>query len=105
MVIVSGNWRTALIGAVLSLIIFAVVYFTVIKPDNNAAQQALRTGLNQSQQVLNQAKSAVSQSGAPASVSKKVQATINSAGKLASCVQAAGTDVSAISNCQAKFGH
>jgi type II secretory pathway component PulM len=101
--VIVGNWRTAIIGSIVSLIIFGVVYFTVIKPNSDTANQAIRTGLQQSQQALNQAKSSLSQSGVPSSVSKQAQTALSNASKLASCVQAAGTDVSALSACQAKY--
>ena len=108
MVLVTNNWRAWLIATAASLLIFGVVYFTVIKPDSDSAQQALKSGLQQSQQVINQSKkdlsNAASQGGQGGQAAAKAQATVNKAGKLASCVAAAGTDVSKMQACQAKFG-
>ena len=55
MYVITGNRRMWFVSAAISLILFLVVYFTVIRPDNNAANAALKSGLQQSQQVLNQA--------------------------------------------------
>ena len=116
--VIVGNWKTAVIGSIVSLVIFAIVYFTVIKPDNNTANQALKAGLQQTQQALKQAqtqesqvsnavKQATSNSGAAASqasaAQSAVQSSLSNAQKLTACVQAAGTDVSAISTCQSKY--
>jgi flagellar biosynthesis/type III secretory pathway M-ring protein FliF/YscJ len=88
LVVSSGRWWLA--SAAVSLIIFLIVYFTVIKPDNNAANNALRSGEQQVQQAVNSAKA----SGAriPAGVSN-----------LTSCIAAAGTDTGKIAACQSKF--
>lgn len=117
MVIVSGNWRVAIIGSIVSLVIFLILYFTVIQSDNNTANQAIKAGLQQTQQALKQSQSQVNQavkqaqsSGLPASAaaqatsaSKAATSTLSNAQKLASCVANAGTDVSAITACQAKY--
>ena len=122
MVLVTGNWRIALAGLAASLLIFGVLFFTVIQPDQNTANQAIKTGLQQSQQALGQAQkqlssattqagSASSQSGAASSqvqqVSKatgEAQQQLSKAAKLANCLSLAGTDVSKIQACQANFG-
>ena len=39
-----------------SLTIFGVVFFTVIKPSSDTANQAIKSGLQQSQQAIDQAK-------------------------------------------------
>ncbi len=104
MVLVSGNWKMWLVGMAVSLGIFAVLYFTVIQPDNNTANQALKTGLQQSQQVETQAQqqlsNAANQAGASSSAAHK---TLNKAAKLTACVSAAGTDTAKIAACQAQF--
>ena len=87
MYVITGNRRMWYVSAAISLILFLVVYFTIIRPDNNAANAALKSGLQQSQQVLNQA-----------------QTQLSRAAKLTACVQAAGTDPSKLAGCQAKFG-
>jgi fructose-1-phosphate kinase PfkB-like protein len=105
MYVITGSRRMWFVSAAISLILFLVVYFTVIKPDNNAAQQALRTGLQQSQQVINQAQKQLKASGASSSaVGSQAQTQLSRAAKLTACVQAAGTDTGKITACQSKFG-
>ena len=88
LVVSSGRWWLA--SAAVSLIIFLIVYFTVIKPDNNTANQLLKSGEQQVQQAVQNAKS----SGA------KVPAGVSN---LTNCIVAAGTDTSKIAACQSKF--
>ena len=87
-----------------TVIIFGILYFTIIKPDNNTANQAVKAGLQQSQQVINQAKKQLSTSGASAAVSSQASQQLDKASKLTSCVAAAGTDPSKLANCQAQYG-
>ncbi len=87
-VLASGRWWLA--SAAVSLIIFLIVYFTIIKPDNNAANQALRSGEQQVQQAVK----SLNSSGV------KVPAGVTN---LASCLAAAGTDTGKIQACQTKF--
>jgi hypothetical protein len=87
-----------------SLAIFAVVYFTVIQPSTNTANQALRTGLQQTQQVINQAKKQIANSGATGAVSSQAGQQLDKASKLTACVASAGTDASKLANCQAQYG-
>jgi hypothetical protein len=47
---------------------------------------------------------ATGEGGQAGQVAAKAQATVNKAGKLASCLAAAGTDVSKVQACQARFG-
>jgi len=53
MIVVTNNWRTWLAGTAASLAIFLVVFFTTIQPSMNTANQAVKTGLQQSRQALN----------------------------------------------------
>jgi|HubBroStandDraft_3_1064219.scaffolds.fasta_scaffold356922_1 hypothetical protein len=110
MVYVTGNWRVAIAGLVASLVIFCVVFFTVIKPSQNTANQALKTGLQQTQQVLNQAQkqtSAATSQAAPqvSSATGQAQQTLSKAAKLTTCLSQAGTDTTKLTACQANFGH
>jgi hypothetical protein len=104
MVLVTGNWRVWMVGMAASLVLFAVIYFAVIQPDQNTANQAVKTGLAQSQQVINQAKKQLStdggQTGAAGGTAQKA---LNTAGKLAACVSAAGTDPTKLEACQTKY--
>jgi hypothetical protein len=75
-----GGWKYWLAGLAVSVGIFAVLYFTVIKPTTDTANNAIRTSLEQSQRQLNQAE------------------------KLTGCLQDAGTDIGKVQDCQAKFG-
>lgn len=119
MVLVTNSWRLWLIGMAASLAIFGLVYFTVIAPSENTANQAVKTTLQQSQQALNQAskqlrnptgQAAASNSQASAAdgqagtVSAKVQQSVNKASKLAGCMAAAGTDTGKLQACTAKYG-
>lgn len=97
MVIVTNNWRLWALGLVSSLVIFLVVFFTVIKPSENTANQALKTGLQQTQQVIKQSEKAAGGNSA-------AQQTLSKAQKLTQCVAAAGTDPSKLSACNAKYG-
>ena len=112
MVMVTGNWRTWLIGMTASLVIFAVVYFVAIKPSTDTANQAVKQGLQQGQQVINQAEKQLSTagkqlstaSGQSATVSGQAGQALSKAAKLTNCVAAAGTDVTKVQACQAQFG-
>jgi len=123
MVLVTGNWRIAMAGLAASLLIFGVLFFTVIQPSQNTANQAIKSGLQQSQQALNQAQKQLSSAGsqtAPATpatpaasqvqqqISKatgQAQQQLSKAAKLANCLSQAGIDASKIQACQANFGH
>jgi hypothetical protein len=105
MVLVTGSKRLWTISMAVSLLIFAVLYFTVIRPDNNTANQAVKSGLQQSQQVINQAQKQLKDAGGPSNaVTRKGTQELNKAAQLTSCVASAGTDPSKIQACQAKFG-
>jgi predicted PurR-regulated permease PerM len=117
MVVVTSNWRIWLAGMAASLVIFGVLFFTVIKPSSDTANQAIKSGLQQSQQAINQAQkqlgtaeqqagSVGSQAGAVAgAVSTQAQQQLNNAAKLTACISAAGTDVAKAEACQVKFAH
>jgi F0F1-type ATP synthase membrane subunit b/b' len=115
MVVVTNNWRIWGIGMVASLVLFLVIYFVAIKPSENTANQAIKTGLQQSQQALNQAgqqlKSATTGAASAAtgatsatnSATKSAASSLSTAQKLTQCVTAAGTNTGAIEACQAKY--
>ena len=92
MVIISRSPKIALLGLAVSLIIFGVLYFTVIKPSSDTANSAVRNAEQQSNQVV---KSVNKQTGG--AVPDRVQ-------KLTACLSDAGADTGKISSCQAKFG-
>lgn len=111
MVLISNNPRYWLAGMAVSLVLFAVLFFTVIQPDNNTANQAVKSGLQQSQQALNQAQKQITSSeGSAAGASKAAsnatqQATqqVNNASKLAGCLESAGTNLTAAEACKTKY--
>jgi type II secretory pathway component PulM len=120
MVLVTQSKRMWFAGVAVSLLIFAVLYFTVIRPDNNTAnqlakqgQQAVNQGLQQSQQAINQAKQEAKSAGASGSsaaaagsaANKTINKTVSKAQKLTACVAAAGTDASKLQACQVKFAN
>jgi hypothetical protein len=98
MFVVVRSPKIALISLAVSVGIFLILYFTVIKPDNNAANNAIRSSEQQAQQVLNQAaktggvNQAAKTGGVPAGVTN-----------LVGCIAAAGTNTGQIQACQAKF--
>jgi hypothetical protein len=105
MVLITNSWRMWMVGVAVSLAIFGVLYLTVIKPSSDTANQAVKTGLQQSQQAINQAQKQLSTaSGQAGTVASQAQQQLGSAAKLASCMTAAGTDTGAIEACQTKFG-
>ncbi len=113
MVLVTNNWRMWAAGMAASLLIFAVLYFTVIAPDQNTANQALKTGLQQSQQAINQAQKQLgaaaaqpgggSAGGQVSSAAGQAQQQLGNAAKLTACLSAAGTNAGAIQSCQASY--
>jgi F0F1-type ATP synthase membrane subunit b/b' len=117
MVLVTGNWRIALAGLAASLLIFGVLFFSVIQPSENTANQAVKTGLQQSQQALNDAQKQLSTAGSQVSsatpqtqqqiagATSQAQQTLSKAAKLANCLSQAGIDTSKVAACQANFGH
>jgi len=88
LVLAGGRWW--LVSAAVSLVIFLIVYFTIIKPDNNTANQLLKSGEQQVQQAVHNANA--SGAAVPAGVTN-----------LANCIAAAGTDTGKIESCQSKF--
>src|ERR1019366_4051653 len=100
MVLVTGNWRIWLAGMAASLAIFAVVYFTAIQPSMNTANQALKSGLQQTQQAVNQAQGQLgSVSGQARTAGGQAQQQLGNTAKLTTCVAAAGTDATKIQAC------
>ena len=91
MTIVVRNPMYRLIGVAISLIIVAVMYFAVIKPNQDTANSAVKQGEQQFQQAVNQANQA-SGNAVPKGVKD-----------LASCMAAAGSDTGKIQACSAKF--
>lgn len=90
-----GGWKYWLAGLAVSVGIFAVIYFTVIKPTTDTANKALNQSLHEAHQQLNQA-----QQQAPNGAAKQ---QLSQAEKLTACLQQAGTDVSKVQECQSKF--
>ena len=104
MVLVTNSWKAWFAATAVSLIIFAVLFFTVIQPDNNTANQAVKAGLQQSQQAINQAQKQLgSTSGPGSSVTKQAKQQLSKASKLTSCVASAATDPSKLAACQSKY--
>jgi flagellar biosynthesis/type III secretory pathway M-ring protein FliF/YscJ len=111
MVYYTNNWRIYLLGLAASLVIFGVVFFTVIKPNSDTANQAVKAGVQQAQQAAAQFDQAAGQTGTVSSqpqgpaTTGHAERAINSAARLATCVSDAGTDVAKIQSCQVKFSH
>jgi type II secretory pathway component PulM len=93
-----------LAGVAVSLGIFAVLYFTVIRPDTNTANQAIKTGLQQSQQALDQAQKQVSSaSGQGSAAASHAAQKPNDAQQLTACLAAAGTDPTKLQACKTQY--
>ena len=104
MVLITTSWRMWLAGLAVSLAVFGVLYFTVIRPDNNTANQAIKSGRQQSQQALNQAQQQLSEThGQTGVASSKAQQELSKASKLSACVAAAGTDATKLQACKTQF--
>jgi hypothetical protein len=89
MYVIVSSLRYRLIAAVVSLAIFGVVYFAVIKPNHDTANNAVTQSEKQLQQVLN-------------NVNKQSGVTVpSSAVNLSACLAAAGTDTAKIQACSA----
>jgi F0F1-type ATP synthase membrane subunit b/b' len=100
------------------LIIFAVMYFTVIKPSSDTANDAVRTTTQAVTQQLDQAKADTAAATKQASdaagstatkqvaddASATAQKSLDDASKLTDCVAKAGADTGALADCQANFG-
>jgi hypothetical protein len=110
----TNSRRMWIVGMAVSLAIFALLYLTVIKPSSDTANQAVKTGLQQSEQVINQAQKQLSSTSGQAStvpstvgqantVASQAQQQLSKAAKLTSCVAAAGADLSEVQACQAKY--
>lgn len=93
MYIVVRNTRARILLALIPIILFVIVYFTVIRPDQNTANQAIQQGQQQIQQGEKQVNQQVQgDSSVPASVKN-----------LTACITAAGTNATALEACRAKF--
>jgi hypothetical protein len=79
----------------LPLLIFAILYFTVIKPSSDTANDAVRSATQTATEQLKQARK-----DAP----PQAQKALSDAQKLTACVSAAGTDAGKLQACQVKFG-
>jgi predicted PurR-regulated permease PerM len=99
---VTNSWKIWLVSLAVSLGIFLVIYFTVIKSANDTVDNALQQSQQIQNSALNDANKQLDKASknAPASA----QGAISQAQKLADCVTAAGTDTSALADCQAQFG-
>jgi hypothetical protein len=91
MFIVVRNPMYRLIALGVSVAIFAILYFTVIKSSNDTANNAVKQGLQQAQQQISNANKA-NPGVIPASATN-----------LVNCVAAAGTDAGKLTACQAKY--
>jgi hypothetical protein len=116
MVLVTTSWQRWAAGLAVSLVVFLVLYLTVIQPSTTTANQAVKAGMQQTQQAIKQAQQQINSGGANHQASATghaskqfaaagAQATkqLNQAGKLAACVSSAGTDTGKLQACQVKY--
>jgi flagellar biosynthesis/type III secretory pathway M-ring protein FliF/YscJ len=106
-VLVTRNPIWWLAGMAVSLIIAAIIYFAVIKSSNDTANNAIKTGEQQAQQVIQNANKQIQQAtksgGGASAATSAAQSATQKAAKLAACIAQAGTDVSKVQSCQAQF--
>jgi hypothetical protein len=91
MTIVLRNPLYRLISAAITIAVVLIVYFAVIKPNNDSANTAVKQGEQQVQQAVSQANKQTG-GAVPAGVTN-----------LVNCLAAAGTDTGKISACKGKF--
>jgi len=91
MTVVVHNPIARVVALAVSVTIFLILYFAVIKPSNDTANRAVTQGEQQLQQAV---RSANQQSGGavPAGVTN-----------LTNCIAAAGTDTGMLQACKAKY--
>jgi hypothetical protein len=82
--------RYRLVWLAVPVVIFLIVYFAVIKPNNNAANKAVKAGEHQVQQVVHH----------PNASGADVPAGVRS---LAACITAAGANPTQLQACAAQF--
>jgi predicted PurR-regulated permease PerM len=102
MTIVVRNPVYRVIALVLTLAIVAILYFAVIKPNNDNANNAVNNAVKTTQQLEKQAAQQVNQANqaAKSSGGAAIPAGVTN---LVNCIAAAGTNVSEIQACKAKF--
>jgi Tfp pilus assembly protein FimV len=123
MVYITNSGRMWLAGMAVSLAIFGVLFFTVIKPSSDTANQAMKSGMQETQKILDQtgkqlnavggqaatagaAATTAGQAGTAAQTAAgSAQQAVNKAAKLASCITAAGSDVAQVQACQVRYSH
>jgi hypothetical protein len=105
-VYITNSGRMWLAGMVVSLAIFGLVFFTVIKPSTDTANQAVKSGMQQTEHVLSQAQKQIAGSGSQtgAATGQAGQA-LSKAQKLGSCLVAAGTDPTKVQACESRYSH
>jgi hypothetical protein len=91
MLVVVRNPMYRLIALGVSVAIFLILYFAVIKPGNDTATNAAKQGEQQIQQAVSNAAKAN-----PGSVPAYAQ-------QLTACIAAAGTDAGKVQACSAKY--
>jgi hypothetical protein len=98
LIVVSNSWKIWLAGMAVSLGIFLIIYFTVIKDANDQADQALNNATQLEQNALNDANKQLDKANQSAG------GALSDAEKLTNCIADAGTDTGKIADCQAQFG-
>jgi len=116
--IVVRNPLYRIIAALVSLAVIAIVYFAIVKPNENTANKAATQAAQQIQQAVSSAEKQSSSdqkaaTQAVASAEKQATKVLKSVSKdgarpagvtnLTSCLAAAGTDSQKVAACTAKF--
>src|SRR3954447_19533921 len=93
--------RMWLVSLAVSVGIFLIIYFTVIKDANDQANEALDNATQTQQELLQNANKQLEDAGSGNAAANK---QIEQAQKLTQCLGDAGTDTTAIADCEAQFG-
>ena len=115
MIIFTNSWKIWLAALAVSLGIFAVIYFTVIEPSNDRADEALeqsddliRQSFDQSDEALEQSQQQLEESGQAGGGGggggEAANQQIERAQQLTQCIAEAGADAEALQQCQLEFG-
>ena len=92
MIVVTNSWRMWLVGLAVSLGIFLVIYFTVVKPNTDNANKLVNNALTQEQNAFG---TTPGTAGGATSNAQKLQDCLASV---------APTDTNAVAACESKYG-
>jgi hypothetical protein len=93
--LITGSWKIWLAGIAVSLGVFAVIYFTVIKPTTDHRERGRSKQLPAIPGCAQRPRE-----NAPSAAAKR---QLSQAERLTACLQDAGIDTDAVQDCQARY--